>query len=113
MNTPKLRDEFVTANGVDGTPLLNLGRIKTWLDDYTDGLLYLMVTASSFETHHAERVVFTTLAVVWLLLSNTRKRVVEMDATLSYLIFPLQSRCHGFFILIVTTSQPCGTITYL
>jgi len=44
MNTPKLRDEFVTANGVDGTPLLNLRRIKTWLDDYTDGLLYLMVT---------------------------------------------------------------------
>ena len=44
MNTPKLRDEFVTANSVDGTLLLNLGCIKTWLDDYTDELLYLMVT---------------------------------------------------------------------
>jgi len=42
MDSPRLQDEFVIAIAEDGTPLMNLGRVRKWLNDYADGLLFLM-----------------------------------------------------------------------
>ena len=37
-----LRKEFVLGVSADGAPVLNLGRLRQWLRDYSDALLYLM-----------------------------------------------------------------------
>jgi len=42
MASPKLREDFVIALGSNGTPLLNLARLRKWLHDYSEALLYLM-----------------------------------------------------------------------
>lgn len=42
MGNSVLHQQFVIAMGPDGVPLLNLGRLRQWLQDYSDALLYLM-----------------------------------------------------------------------
>jgi len=42
METPHLREEFVIAVTPQGTPLLNLARARTWLNDYSNALGWLM-----------------------------------------------------------------------
>jgi len=43
MDKPHLRDEFVIVLAHDGVPLFNLGRMWSWLVEYTDFLLKFMV----------------------------------------------------------------------
>jgi len=42
MDSSRLRDEFVIAITEDGTSLMNLGQVRRWLNDYANGLLFLM-----------------------------------------------------------------------
>jgi len=42
MDSPRLWDEFVIVIVEDSTPLMNLGQVRRWLNDYADGLLFLI-----------------------------------------------------------------------
>jgi len=42
MANPVLRQQFVIRVGPNGIPLLNLGRLRQWLIDYSDVLLVYM-----------------------------------------------------------------------
>jgi len=78
MDSPRLRDEFVIAILEDSTPLMNLERMRRWLNNYVDGLLFLIAAIEvlarspswgtelvfSLETHLAGHSVYITLAVI-------------------------------------------------